>query len=152
MDDGSRMSVWFLRPTPELVRPYLVGTMSEHLGIEITDIGDDYMRGTMPVMPRVHQPMGILHGGASVVLAESIASIAANFCVDAQRFSCLGQEINANHLRPVDSGIVTATARSYHIGMRSQVWGIEIRDENERLICVSRITMAVVSRAMAPRV
>lgn len=132
--------------------PYHAGTMSEHLGIQVTEVGDDFLRGTMPVLPRVHQPMGILHGGASVVLAESIASIAANFCVDTQRFSCLGQEINANHLRPVERGLVTATARPYHIGLRSQVWGIEIRDEADRLSCIARITMATVSRAMAPRV
>jgi uncharacterized protein (TIGR00369 family) len=90
--------------------------------------------------------MGVLHGGASVALAETVGSLAANLCVDQALYVCLGQEINANHLRPVSSGIVTATARPYHIGKRSHVWGIEIRDEQEKLVCVSRLTMAVVDR------
>jgi uncharacterized protein (TIGR00369 family) len=90
--------------------------------------------------------MGVLHGGASVALAETIGSVAATLCVDREKYVCLGQEINANHLRPISSGIVTATARPFHIGKRSHVWSIEIRDEQDRLVCVSRITMAVVDR------
>lgn len=90
--------------------------------------------------------MGVLHGGASVSLAETVGSMAANLCVDPERYMCLGQEINANHLRPVTSGIVTATARPYHIGSRSQVWQIEIHEERQRLVCVSRLTIAVVER------
>ena len=89
--------------------------------------------------------MGVLHGGASVALAETVGSTAANLCVDPERELCLGQEINANHLRPVYAGEVTATARPLHRGNRSQVWQIEIRDERERLVCVSRLTMAVVA-------
>jgi 1,4-dihydroxy-2-naphthoyl-CoA hydrolase len=100
----------------------------------------------MPVDERTRQLMGILHGGASVALAESIGSFAANMCVDQSRFYCVGQEINANHLRPVASGLVTATAKPFHVGTRSQVWHIEIHDERQRLVCVSRLTMAVLER------
>jgi 1,4-dihydroxy-2-naphthoyl-CoA hydrolase len=90
--------------------------------------------------------MGILHSGASVALAETVGSLAATLCIDTSQYACLGQEINANHLRPVSSGIVTGTARPFHIGTRSQVWHIEIRDERDKLVCVSRLTMAVVER------
>jgi len=100
----------------------------------------------MPVNSHTHQPMGVLHGGASVALAETVGSLAASLCIDRDKYVCLGQEINANHLRPVSSGIVTGTARPYHIGARSQVWHIEIRDERDKLVCVSRLTMAVVER------
>lgn len=144
------MSIWFVRPTTERLAPY-GGELNALLEIRVTEVGDDYLRGTMPVLPRVHQPMGILHGGASVVLAESLASMAANFCVDTSKRSCVGQEINANHLRPVSSGLITGTARPYHIGARSQVWGIEIRDDSGNLSCISRITLAVLSRPLLRR-
>ena len=121
-------------------------TLASHLGIRVTEIGPDYLRATMPVSSHTHQPMGILHGGASVALAETVGSLAANLCVDMTKSVCVGQEINANHVRSVASGLVTATARPFHVGARSQVWGIEIRDENDKLVCVSRITMAVVER------
>ena len=121
-------------------------TLAEHLGIRVTEIGPDYVRATMPVNPHTHQPQGILHGGASVALAETVGSLAANLCIDGTKYVCVGQEINANHLRPVSSGLVTGTARPFHVGGRSQVWGIEVRDENDKLVCVSRITMAVVER------
>jgi 1,4-dihydroxy-2-naphthoyl-CoA hydrolase len=104
----------------------------------------DFLRGSMPVEPRTHQPMGFLHGGASLVLAETLGSVAANFVIDPAKFRCMGQEINANHLRPVSEGLVTGTARPFHLGARSQVWSIEIRDARERLVCVSRLTMAVI--------
>ncbi|HEV3286251.1 MAG TPA: hotdog fold thioesterase, partial [Steroidobacteraceae bacterium] len=117
-----------------------------HLGIRITEIGPDYLRATMPVNAHTHQPFGVLHGGASVALAETAGSIAAMLCVDSEQYLVLGQEINANHLRAVSAGTVTATARPFHIGTRSQVWSIEIRDESDRLVCVSRLTMAVVER------
>ena len=101
----------------------------------------------MPVDHRTVQTMGILHGGASVALAETIGSVAANLCIDPKTQACVGQEINANHLRPVASGLVTATARAVHLGSRSQVWQIEIRDERERLVCISRLTMAIIERS-----
>jgi 1,4-dihydroxy-2-naphthoyl-CoA hydrolase len=138
------MGIWFANPTVEDAMGSQVGLLSPHLGIAFTEVGADYLRGTMPVEPRTHQPMGYLHGGASVAFAETLGSVAANFVVDLSRFRCLGQEINANHLRPVSNGLVTGTARPFHIGARSHVWSIEIRDAGERLVCVSRLTIAVV--------
>ena len=131
-------------PTIDDVRKASVGLLSSHLGIEFTEWGDDYLRGTMPVESRTRQPMGYLHGGASLAFAETLGSVAANYVVDPARFRCLGQDINANHLRPVTDGLVIGTARAIHLGSRSQVWGIEIRDPRERLVCISRLTMAVV--------
>ncbi len=138
------MSIWFGNPTIDDAGASQAGLLAPHLGIRFTELGDDYLRGTMPVAPHTRQPMGYLHGGASLVLAETLGSIAANFAVDRALYRCLGQEINANHLRPVAAGLVTGTARPFHIGARSQVWGIEIFDERERRVCVSRLTMAVV--------
>lgn len=140
------MSIWFSSPTPEDANRHMQPVLGGYLGILFTEFGADYVRGTMPVEPRTHQPMGILHGGASVVLAETLGSVAANYVVNPTKFYCVGQEINANHLRPVASGLVTGTARPVHLGARSQVWSIEIRDEKERLICISRLTMAIVDR------
>ena len=140
------MSIWRSQPTLEQLHELSRNTLAEHIGIRPTEIGPDYLRATMPVNSQTHQPMGVLHGGASVALAETVGSLAANMCVDPKKYVCLGQEINANHLRPVSSGIVTATARPFHLGNRSQVWHIEIRDERDKLICVSRLTMAVVER------
>ena len=144
------MPIWFGKPTIEDTRSRHVGLLASHLGIEFTEWGDDFLRGTMPVERRTHQPMGYLHGGASLVLAETLGSVAANFVVDSSKFRCLGQEINANHLRPVSDGLVTGTARPFHLGARSQVWSIEIRDPKERLVCVSRLTVAVVDWRSGP--
>ena len=138
------MAIWFSNPTIDEVRKASVGLLSSHLGIEFTEWGEDFLRGTMPVESRTRQPMGYLHGGASLVLAETLASVGANFVVDHAKFRCLGQESNANHLRPVSDGLVIGTARPFHLGSRSQVWSIEIRDPRERLVCISRLTVAVV--------
>lgn len=143
------MTIWRTQTSVEQIREFSRETLAETIGIRVTEIGPDFLRATMPVNPKVHQPMGVLHGGASVALAETVGSIAAMLCVDGEKYVCLGQEINANHLRPISSGIVTATARPFHIGKRSHVWSIEIRDEAERLVCVSRLTMAVVDRPVA---
>ncbi len=140
------MSIWFRPRTIDDLAVHSRNTLVEHLGIRITEIGPDFLRGTLPVDRRTHQTMGILHGGASAALAETLGSIAGNLCVDTQRHVCVGQEINANHLRPVASGEVTGTARPLHIGQRTQVWQIEIRDQRERLVCVSRLTLAVLGR------
>lgn len=140
------MSIWRTQTTVEQLRAHSRNTLAETIGIRVTEIGPDFLRATMPVDPKTHQPMGVLHGGASVALAETIGSLAANLRVDRDLYACMGQEINANHLRPVSSGLVTATARPYHIGKRSQVWSIEIRDEQEKLVCVSRLTMAGIDR------
>lgn len=139
------MSIWRTTATPEQLTERGSRTLSGFLGIRFTEIGPDYLRATMPVNERTHQPYGVLHGGASVTLAETVGSMASTLCVD-PGFVCLGQDINANHLRSISSGLVTATARPFHLGGRSQVWHIEIRDERERLVCVSRLTMAVVER------
>jgi 1,4-dihydroxy-2-naphthoyl-CoA hydrolase len=141
------MSIWKMTTTLEQIQERSRNTLSEHLGIRYTEIGPDYLRATMPVDARTHQPAGVLHGGASVALAESVGSVGANLCIDMQNQVCVGQEINANHLRPVRSGLVTATARPYHVGSRSQVWHIEISDEQGKLVCVSRLTMAVLDRS-----
>jgi 1,4-dihydroxy-2-naphthoyl-CoA hydrolase len=140
------MSIWHAATTPEFLTERGNKSLPGHLGIRITEIGPDYLRATMPVNAHTHQPFGVLHGGASVALAETAGSIAAMLCVDSEQYLVLGQEINANHLRAVSAGTVTATARPFHIGTRSQVWSIEIRDESDRLVCVSRLTMAVVER------
>lgn len=140
------MAIWFGDPTIEDANASQEGLLAPHLGIRFTERGEDFLRATMPVGPHTRQPMGYLHGGASLVLAETVGSVAANFVVDRSKQRCMGQEINANHLRPVADGLVTGTARPYHIGSRSQVWSIEIRDPGERLVCISRLTMAVLDR------
>jgi 1,4-dihydroxy-2-naphthoyl-CoA hydrolase len=140
------MSIWFSSFTIEDIADRGAGTMVGHLGIRFTEVGPDFLRATMPVDERTRQLMGVLHGGASVALAETIGSFAANLCVDHTRFYCVGQEINANHVRPAASGLVTATAKPFHVGTRSHVWHIEIHDDRQRLVCVSRLTMAVVDR------
>lgn len=119
-------------------------TLVEHLGIEITEIGKDYVIGKMPVDKRTHQPFGLLHGGASVVLAESLGSMGANLVVDTSKFYCVGLDINANHVRGVRSGFVYGKATILHAGRTTQVWEIKITNEEEKLVCISRLTMAVV--------
>jgi 1,4-dihydroxy-2-naphthoyl-CoA hydrolase len=140
------MSIWHVSTTPEFLTERGSKSLPGYLGIRITEIGPDYLRATMPVSAHTHQPFGVLHGGASVALAETAGSLAAMLCVDPEQYLCLGQEINANHLRAISTGMVTATARAFHIGARSHVWSIEIRDESDRLVCVSRLTMAIVER------
>jgi 1,4-dihydroxy-2-naphthoyl-CoA hydrolase len=135
--------IWFKLYELSEVAKYIPNTMMEHLGIEITEIGPDFLRGRMPVDKRVHQIYGNLHGGASVTLAETLGSFAATLTLDLDKQFCVGQEINANHLRGVSSGYVTGTARPIYIGGTSQVWGIEIYGDNGKLVCISRITMAV---------
>jgi uncharacterized protein (TIGR00369 family) len=120
------------------------GTLLEHLGIEFTEIGDDFIRGTMPVDGRTLQPYGLLHGGASVALAETLGSTGATLCVDTKEYQCVGQEINANHLRAARTGLVTGTARPVHLGRRTQVWIIDIVNAAGKLVCTSRLTVAVI--------
>lgn len=140
------MTIWKIRPDTVAVSQMQEHTIAGVLGIRITEFGDDFVRGTMPVDRRTHQPMGILHGGASVVLAESLGSLAANLCVDASKQYCVGLDINANHIRAVRSGVVTGTARPVHLGRTTQVWEIRIEDEAGKLVCLSRLTMAVLER------
>lgn len=119
--------------------------MIEHLGIELIEAGIDSLTGRMPVDHRTKQPFGLLHGGASVVLAETLGSLAANLCVDDSQY-CVGLEINANHIKSAKDGYVIGTACPIHIGGRTQIWEIKIVNEQEQLVCISRITMAVMDR------
>ncbi len=119
-------------------------TLIAHLGIEFIDAGEDWLRATMPVEVRTRQPYGLLHGGASVVLAETLGSTAGNLCVDPARQICVGLEINANHLRAVRGGTVIGTARALHVGRTTQVWEITIENELGKPVCISRLTLAVV--------
>ena len=138
------MSIWFYKAlTIADIQPLGKNTMGEHLGMIFTELGDDYLKATMPVDHRTKQPYGLLHGGASVALAETLGSVGAALTVDPEKMICVGQEINANHLRSVREGLVTGIAKPVHIGASSQVWEIKIYDERERLVCISRLTVAV---------
>jgi len=143
------MSIWFKEFTTAEVQKRGNNTMVDHIGISITKVGDDFIEATMPVDHRTIQPMGILHGGASAALAETLGSLAANLVVDPQKKYCVGLDINANHIRSAKSGYVKGTARPLHIGASTQVWHIEIRDDEGRITCISRLTMAVLDREKA---
>lgn len=140
------MSIWFNGFPIEEVTKRNNTCLPGHIGIEILEAGDDYLKGRMPVDQRTRQPYGILHGGASVVLSETLASVAAAFVADPEKFQCVGQEINANHVRPAMEGWVYGVARPLHIGRTSQVWDVRISNEQDKLVCVSRVTMGVVPR------
>ena len=139
------MSIWHAPFTIERLNHSFDVGLAPHLGIVFTAAGEDWLAATMPVDGRTHQPMGLLHGGASLALAETLGSVAANLCVDFREVRCLGQEINANHLRTLSTGVVTGTTRPVHIGKRSHVWQTEIRDPSAELVCISRMTLAVVA-------
>lgn len=121
-------------------------TMMEHLGIEFIEVTDEYIRAKMPVDHRTHQPYGLLHGGASVVLAETLGSVAAHTRIDSENQLCVGQEINANHIRAVREGWVYGKTTPIHIGKSSHVWEIRITTEDDKLVCISRITMAILDK------
>lgn len=141
------MSIWKGEVTIEQLNRFQQNTMAQHVGIVLTELGADFLRGIMPVNERTCTPFGALHGGASAALAETLGSVAANFVIDRRRQSCVGQSINASHIRAVALGaVVTGTARPLHLGGRSQVWNIDIVDANGALICISRLTMAVLDR------
>ncbi|WP_114749108.1 hotdog fold thioesterase [Pleomorphovibrio marinus] len=122
------------------------GSMVEHLGIEFTEVGEDYLEATMPVNEKTKQPLGLLHGGASVVLAETLGSIAGTLVVDREKAYCVGLEINANHIKSVKEGKVRGVVKPVHLGKRTQVWQIHIFNQENKLTCISRITMAVISK------
>ena len=146
------MAIWKQDLSLERINGWSANTMMETLGNRITEFGDDWLRGTMPVDHRTHQPYGLLHGGASVVLAETLGSTAAMLSLDPTQEVAVGLDINANHIRGVRGGIVTGTARMVHIGRTTQVWEIRIETEAGELVCISRITMAVIpARVLAPR-
>ena len=141
-------AIWFggERPSAEHLESVRTRGLHGHLGMEVVDCGDDWLRMRMPVDDRTRQPYGRLHGGASVALAETVASIAANLCIDPEKGVAVGQEINANHVRPAFDGWVYGTAQPEALGRGSQVWSIRIEDEGGRLVCISRFTVAVIAR------
>ncbi len=122
------------------------GTIDQHLGIKITEVGDDYLIGTMPADSRTFQPYGIVHGGANVVLAETLGSMAGANVIDSEHYLCMGQEVSATHLRPVSSGLVTGTARPIHLGRRSHVWEIRLTNGQGKLSCIAKLILAIVPK------
>jgi 1,4-dihydroxy-2-naphthoyl-CoA hydrolase len=140
-------AIWFNKSLSlQDIKPMGLDTMGEHLGMEWIAVGDDYMQIKMPVDSRTKQPYGLLHGGASCALAETVGSVASHFIIDPDKFICVGLEINANHLRGVRDGYVTATCMPLHIGASTHVWDIKIHDESEKLVCVSRLTVAILKK------
>jgi len=140
-------SIWFKKELSlhDFVDPDKA-TMGDHIGIAFTEIGTDFMKATMPVDHRTIQPYGLLHGGASCVLAETIGSVASAKIIDPEKFICVGIEINANHIRSVREGLVTGIVKPLHIGNSTHVWDIKIYDEREKLVCVSRLTVAILKK------
>lgn len=139
------MAIWKRDINTEIVTKRNQKTMSDFLGITFIEVADDYIVAKMPVDDRTKQPVGIMHGGASCVLAETVGSVAANFCVDDAHY-CVGLDINTNHIRSIREGFVLGKATPYHLGRSTQVWSIEIKDEQDRLISVNRLTMAVLKK------
>ncbi len=137
------MPIWKRRTVLSQLNDWCRDTLNAHIGIRFTQLGDDFLAGTMPVDHRTHQPMGILHGGASVALAESLGSMAAHLAAPEGK-TCVGLDINANHLRRVRTGTVTGYARALHVGNTTQVWEIKILNEREQLVCIARLTVAVI--------
>jgi len=141
------MGIWFKKDLSiGDLAPLGKDTMAEYIGIEWVEVGEDFLSARMPVDNRTRQPYGLLHGGASVALAETLGSVAAAMVIDPQKFYCVGLEINANHVRSARDGYVTGIAKPIHIGGTTHVWDIKIYDEREKLVCVSRITVAVLKQ------
>ena len=140
------MSIWKIQATPEILNRFSTKTMVNHLDIQFVEIGEDYIIASMPVDHRTMQPAGILHGGASVTMAETLGSVAANLCVDPTQKICVGMEINANHVKPARRGRVIGTVKPVHLGTSTQIWEIHIHDEEDMLICISRITLVVLDK------
>lgn len=141
------MSIWYKKDISiDQLNQLNKNNLGEHLGILFTEIGDNYLKATMPVDHRTTQPYGLLHGGASVALAETLGSVASALVIDTGKNICVGLEINANHVRGVKSGIVTGIVTPIHIGASTHVWEIKIFDDKEKLICVSRLTVAVLQK------
>ena len=134
------------KSTIEILNQRGKNTLVEHLGIEIISVGENFLEGKMPVDHRTVQPLGLLHGGASAVLSETLGSIAANCCVDENKQYCVGLEINANHIRGVKSGYVYGRAEAVHIGRSTQIWETKIYNEEKKLVCVSRLTLSVLNK------
>lgn len=140
------MAIWFKEISLEELNQFGKNTMSEYLDIQFIEISDNFLKATMPVNERTRQPIGILHGGANLTLAETIASTAANAVIDLKKFFCVGLEINANHIHSVKEGLVTAITSPIHIGRSTQVWQIDIFNEEGKKTCISRMTAAIINR------
>ena len=141
------MSIWFKKDLSIAdLNPLGKGTMAEHIGIEWVEVGSNYLKASMPVDHRTKQPYGLLHGGASVTLAETIGSVAAAMMIDHEQYNCVGLEINANHIRSATDGKVTGIATPVHVGSSTQVWSISIFDEKQKLVCISRLTVAILRK------
>lgn len=138
--------IWFETVDPVQIQGLASGNMLEHLGLTFTRVGPDFLQATMPVDRRTKQPFGILHGGASVVLAETLGSVGANLCVNPGEKMCVGLDLSSNHIREVSEGTVTGTARPLHLGGRTHVWEIQIEDEEDRLVNTTRLTLLVLDR------
>jgi 1,4-dihydroxy-2-naphthoyl-CoA hydrolase len=130
----------------EELNKFSKNTLIEHLSIDFKEIGADYITATMPVVPQVHQPIGYLHGGASLALAETVGSVASHLLIDPEQFNVFGLEINANHIRSVKDGLVIATAKPIHLGNKTHVWDIRIEDDKKQLVCIVRLTNMVVKK------
>lgn len=140
------MSIWFQPSNIQDLNRLSENTMVSHIGIEFMEIGPDYICAKMPVNQHTHQPDGLLHGGASVVLAETLGSIASNLCIDRTKKICVGLDINANHIRSARAGYVTGKTKPIHIGASTHIWEIRITNEKDSLICIARLTMAVLEK------
>lgn len=138
------MKIWLKSPNSASLNKAITNTLASHLGIKVTYVGEDFLVATMPVNATTSEGSGLLHGGASLALAETIGTVGANACVDLTQTRCLCMEINANHIASVTSGKVTAMARPVHQGTSSQVWRVEIRDDEDELVCESRLTLTQV--------
>ncbi|HTS44183.1 MAG TPA: hotdog fold thioesterase [Puia sp.] len=141
------MPIWFDKSlSVDHLQSFAKDTMNDFIGIKFTEVGENFLRAKMPVDPRTRQAYGILHGGASVTLAETVGSVASAMVIDSSQYYCVGVEINANHIKSIREGFVTATAIPLHLGTSTHVWDIKITDERERLICVSRLTVYIIKR------
>lgn len=138
--------IWFSNFSPEQLNDRPKNHMGAFLDIQFTQVDDDALTATMPVDERTHQPAGILHGGASVVLAETLGSVASYMCIDPEKYQAVGLEINANHLRPVKSGLVTGVCKPLHIGAKTHVWEIKIYNDKGKMNCISRLTVAIINK------
>jgi 1,4-dihydroxy-2-naphthoyl-CoA hydrolase len=139
--------IWHRKPCLSQIKKMCESTIDAHLDIEIFDVGDSFLSGKIPVNSKTTQPFGIIHGGANVVLAESLGSIASAHVINSETEICFGQEVNASHIRPVSSGFVTGTASPIHLGKRSHIWQIELKNDENKLCCFVKLTMAIKTRA-----
>lgn len=140
-------NIWHRQPCLSAIKKMCENTIDNYLGIEIIDVGDNFLSGRIPVNSNTAQPFGIIHGGANIVLAESLGSIASAHVINSDTEICFGQEVNASHVRPVSSGFVTGTASPIHLGKRSHIWQIELKNDENKLSCFVKLTMAIKKRA-----